>query len=31
MGLLNILLQIKHGWPWQSGWKMTGPTGDDKK
>jgi 8-hydroxy-5-deazaflavin:NADPH oxidoreductase len=28
MALLNILLQIKHGWPWQSGWKMVGPTGD---
>jgi NADPH-dependent F420 reductase len=30
MGLLNVLLQIKHGWPWQSGWKMTGPTGEKK-
>jgi 8-hydroxy-5-deazaflavin:NADPH oxidoreductase len=30
MGLLNVLLQIKHGWPWQSGWKMTGPTGDEE-
>jgi 8-hydroxy-5-deazaflavin:NADPH oxidoreductase len=28
MGILNILLQIKHKWPWQSGWKMIGPTGD---
>lgn len=28
MALLNILLQIKHKWPWQSGWKMVGPTGD---
>lgn len=28
MALLNILLQIKHKWPWQSGWKMIGPTGD---
>ncbi len=31
MGLLNVLLQMKHGWPWKSGWKMTGPTGQDKK
>jgi 8-hydroxy-5-deazaflavin:NADPH oxidoreductase len=31
MGLLNVLLQIKHGWPWHSGWKMTGPTGEEKK
>ena len=30
MGLLNVLLQIKHNWPWQSGWKLAGPT-DDKK
>lgn len=28
MALLNILLQIKHKWPWQSGWKMVGPTGE---
>ena len=28
MALLNILLQIKHKWPWQSGWKMIGPTGE---
>ena len=26
MGLLHILLQIKHNWPWQSGWKLAGPT-----
>ena len=26
MGLLNILLQIRHGWPWQTGWKLVGPT-----
>lgn len=25
MGLLNILLQIRHGWPWQTGWKLVGP------
>src|SRR5438128_5912232 len=30
MGLLHVLLQIKHNWPWQSGWKLTGPTGDEK-
>lgn len=28
MAVLNIALQIQHGWPWQSGWKMVGPTGD---
>src|SRR2546425_8630069 len=28
MGLLNVILQIKHSWPWQSGWKLTGPTGE---
>jgi 8-hydroxy-5-deazaflavin:NADPH oxidoreductase len=31
MGLLNVLLQVKHGWPWQSGWKMAGPSGDKKE
>lgn len=31
MGLLNVLLQIKNNWPWQSGWKLTGPTGDKKE
>ena len=31
MGLLNVLLQIKHKWPWQSGWKMAGPTGEEDK
>jgi NADPH-dependent F420 reductase len=30
MGLLNVMLQIKHKWPWQSGWKMAGPTGQEK-
>ena len=29
MGILNILLQIRNNWPWQSGWKMVGPTGED--
>jgi hypothetical protein len=28
MAVLNILLQVKHKWPWQSGWKMIGPTGE---
>jgi predicted dinucleotide-binding enzyme len=27
MALVNILLQIANGWPWQSGWKLVGPTG----
>ena len=27
MGVLNIQLQIQHGWPWQSGYKLIGPTG----
>lgn len=30
MAILNILLQVKHKWPWQSGWKLAGPTGDGK-
>ena len=27
MGLLNITLNIRNGWPWQDGWKLVGPTG----
>jgi predicted dinucleotide-binding enzyme len=27
MALLNIALSMTHGWPWQSGWKLLGPTG----
>jgi predicted dinucleotide-binding enzyme len=27
MGLLNISLNKENGWPWQSGWKLLGPTG----
>lgn len=27
MGVLNVQLQIQHGWPWQSGYKLIGPTG----
>jgi hypothetical protein len=30
MALMNILLQIKNKWPWRSGWKLTGPTGEKK-
>lgn len=26
MALLNITLQIRNGWPWQSAWKLVGPT-----
>lgn len=26
MGLLNISLNKNNGWPWQSGWKLVGPT-----
>jgi 8-hydroxy-5-deazaflavin:NADPH oxidoreductase len=28
MALLNVSLQIKHGWPWQNGWKLVGPPED---
>lgn len=27
LALLNIGLQIRQGWSWQSGWKLVGPTG----
>ena len=30
LGILNIALQIQHGWPWQSGWKLVGPTPENK-
>jgi predicted dinucleotide-binding enzyme len=26
MAWLHIALQLKYGWPWQSGWKLVGPT-----
>jgi predicted dinucleotide-binding enzyme len=26
MGLLNISLNMSHGWSWQTGWKLVGPT-----
>jgi predicted dinucleotide-binding enzyme len=28
MAFLNISLNAGNGWPWQSGWKLVGPTGD---
>jgi predicted dinucleotide-binding enzyme len=27
MGTLNIALNAANGWPWQSGWKLLGPSG----
>lgn len=27
MGVLNISLNMTNGWPWQTGWKLLGPTG----
>jgi len=27
MAFLNITLNARNGWPWQSGWKLLGPTG----
>ncbi len=26
MGLLNLSLNARYGWPWQTGWKLLGPT-----
>ena len=26
MALLNIMLQIRNGWTWQTGWQLVGPT-----
>jgi predicted dinucleotide-binding enzyme len=26
MAFLNITLNARNGWPWQSGWKLLGPT-----
>jgi NADPH-dependent F420 reductase len=26
MAFLNITLQVRNGWPWQSSWKLIGPT-----
>jgi NADPH-dependent F420 reductase len=28
MALLNITLQLRNSWSWQSAWKLVGPTGD---
>ena len=28
LAALNIHLQVKHRWPWQSGWKLAGPSED---
>lgn len=30
MGVLNITLQIRNGWPWQSGFKLVGPTAEKR-
>jgi len=30
LAILNIALQMQHGWPWQSGWKLVGPTPETK-
>lgn len=30
MAFLNISLNAANGWPWQSGWKLVGPTGSDR-
>lgn len=27
MAILHINLNVRSGWPWQSGWKLLGPTG----
>jgi predicted dinucleotide-binding enzyme len=27
MALLNINLNARNGWPWQSSWKLLGPSG----
>jgi hypothetical protein len=27
MAFLNITLNASNGWPWQTAWKLTGPTG----
>ena len=30
MAILNMALQMQNGWPWQTGWKLLGPTPDQK-
>ena len=27
MATVNMVLNARNGWPWQSGWKLLGPTG----
>jgi 8-hydroxy-5-deazaflavin:NADPH oxidoreductase len=27
MAVLHIGLNLRNNWPWQSGWKLLGPTG----
>jgi hypothetical protein len=27
MAVLHVGLDMRNGWPWQSGWKPLGPTG----
>jgi predicted dinucleotide-binding enzyme len=27
MALMNMSLQMRNGWSWQTGWKLLGPTG----
>ena len=29
LAFLNMTLNAKHGWPWQSGWKLVGPSGEE--
>jgi predicted dinucleotide-binding enzyme len=30
MALLEVMLQVRNGWPWQSAWKLVGPTGEGR-
>ena len=30
LAVLNVALQVQHKWPWSSGWKLIGPTGDEQ-
>ena len=30
LAVLNVALQVQHKWPWSSGWKLIGPTGDER-
>jgi NADPH-dependent F420 reductase len=31
LAFLNISLQLRHGWTWQTGWKLVGPTSEAKR